>query len=198
KGDLRGLHLVWFDGDGVHTAKRRSDIPESARGRVRVESLSVESPDRLGPDRVYVADVRNPLANGSYPMHIERRATFDAWADHAQGRAEEARSFRFAGGDAPAKRTAATTAFGDPVIMYRTSWCGVCKKADKYFRERGVEVVEKDVERDPAAAREMSAKVSAHGLKPGAVPVIDIDGEVMQGFSRPRLDAILTRRLKSI
>ncbi len=73
-----------------------------------------------------------------------------------------------------------------PVIIYTTSWCGVCKAAKAHLRKRGVSFIEKDVEKDPAAAAEKEA------LAPGSgVPVISVGGEVLVGYDQAALDAML-------
>ena len=43
--------------------------------------------------------------------------------------------------------------------------------------------VDKDVEKDPAAAREMQQKLAKSGLHEGSIPVIDVRGKVMIGFN---------------
>ncbi len=78
----------------------------------------------------------------------------------------------------------------DPVILYSTSWCGYCRKTRSYLRRRGVAFIDKDVERDPAAARELREKVGNYR----GVPVLDIDGTIIRGFDVRRIDAALKRR----
>ena len=83
-GELDGLLLVWFDAEGLHTAQTRSEIPEAQRAAVRVDSLHVAPDERLDPDHVYVADLRNASQDGSYPVRKAARAWFDAQVDRAQ------------------------------------------------------------------------------------------------------------------
>lgn len=66
-----------------------------------------------------------------------------------------------------------------PVTLYSTSWCGVCKEARAFFRSKGVSFTDKDIEKDASAKAELDRKL------PGAtgVPVIDIGGDIMPGFS---------------
>src|SRR5690606_10354384 len=56
RGEAEGLLLVWFDEEGLHTASRRSEIPEAHRDAVRVDDLSLAPEERLDPELVYVAD----------------------------------------------------------------------------------------------------------------------------------------------
>jgi glutaredoxin len=64
------------------------------------------------------------------------------------------------------------------ITMYSTSWCPVCAKARSWLNGQGLAYSDLDVEKDDAAkrrARELNAR--------GSVPTIDIDGEVLVGFS---------------
>ena len=40
----------------------------------------------------------------------------------------------------------------DPVTMYTTTWCGFCRRLKSQLAREGIEVIEVDIERDPAAA----------------------------------------------
>ncbi|MEM7353904.1 MAG: glutaredoxin domain-containing protein [Acidobacteriota bacterium] len=64
------------------------------------------------------------------------------------------------------------------VTMYSTSWCGYCRKAGRLLGELGVSYVEKDIEKDATAKREHAAIARGRG-----VPVLDIGGTVVRGFS---------------
>jgi len=72
------------------------------------------------------------------------------------------------------------------VTIYTTTWCGFCQMAKKYMSQIGVQYEEKDVERDPAAATEAVQKSGQMG-----VPVIDVNGTIIVGFDKPRLDETL-------
>jgi glutaredoxin len=177
-GELDDLLLVWFDADGLHTAQNRSEIPEAQRAAVRIDSLNVAPDARLDPDHVYVADLRNPGQDGSYPVQKAPRAWFDAQVDRAKP-------------EPPALEASS-------VIVYKASWCGACKSAAAYLRSRHVQFVEKDVEKEPGASEEMLRKAQAKGLRPKGVPVIDFRGEIMLGFDQARLSALIDRYSKAI
>jgi glutaredoxin len=176
-GDLDGLLLTWFDADGVHTAQKRSEIPEAQRALVRVSSLQVAPDARLDPDHVYVADLRNPGSDGSFPVQKATRAWFDGQVDQAKPQAPVEDS---------------------NVIVYKASWCGACRSAAQYLRSRKVSFVEKDVEKEPGANAEMLRKAQAKGLRPRGVPVIDFRGEILLGFDQARLSALIERFAKAI
>jgi mycoredoxin len=39
-----------------------------------------------------------------------------------------------------------------PLTMYTTAWCGFCKRLKRQLAAEGIEMVEVDIEQDPAAA----------------------------------------------
>lgn len=72
------------------------------------------------------------------------------------------------------------------VVIYTTPTCGYCHQAKRFLNERGIPFTEHDVSRDRAAAQEMVNLTGQMG-----VPVITVDGEVIIGFDRPRLERLL-------
>ncbi len=75
------------------------------------------------------------------------------------------------------------------VVVYTMPTCGYCHQAKQYLAQRGVSFTEHDVAADPRAADEMVRLSGQRG-----VPVIVIDGQVVVGFDRPRLDQLLASR----
>lgn len=73
-------------------------------------------------------------------------------------------------------------------IIYSTSWCGYCKMAKQYLDSKNIQYTDKNIEEDSAAHAELMQKV--HGDFRG-VPVIDINGTIILGFDRPKIDAAL-------
>lgn len=72
------------------------------------------------------------------------------------------------------------------VIVYSTPTCPYCRAAKRYLASRGIPFEDIDVSRNRAAAIEMIRKSGQQG-----VPVLDINGEIIVGFDRPRIDAAL-------
>jgi glutaredoxin 3 len=72
------------------------------------------------------------------------------------------------------------------VKIYTTPTCGYCQMAKKYLTERGIKFIERDVSQDQAASDEM---VSISGQM--GVPVIVVDGKIVIGFDRPKLEQLL-------
>ena len=74
-------------------------------------------------------------------------------------------------------------------MVYTTPSCIFCKHVKAYLDEKGIEFDEIDVMANPAKAQEMIDKSQQMG-----VPVTDIDGEIIVGFDRPKLEAALVSR----
>jgi glutaredoxin 3 len=72
------------------------------------------------------------------------------------------------------------------VKIYTTPTCGYCHQAKSFLGQLGVKYQEYDVSMDERAAEEM-VKVSGQM----GVPVIVIDGQVVVGFDRGRLQELL-------
>lgn len=72
------------------------------------------------------------------------------------------------------------------ITIYSAPWCAFCHAAKQYFDSKGIAYTEKDVDEDPANARESVEKSGQTGI-----PVIDIDGTIIVGFDRPKIDAAL-------
>lgn len=63
------------------------------------------------------------------------------------------------------------------VVMYSASWCDVCKKARKYFKQNNIAFVEYDVETSEKGKRAFK-KLNGKG-----VPIILVNNKRMNGFS---------------
>ncbi|MBI4160265.1 glutaredoxin family protein, partial [Candidatus Wolfebacteria bacterium] len=70
--------------------------------------------------------------------------------------------------------------------IYTTPTCVYCKMTKAFFKENNVEYEEKDVSTDRAAADEMIQKSGQM-----AVPVLDIDGQILVGFDKEGLSRLL-------
>jgi len=74
------------------------------------------------------------------------------------------------------------------VTVYTTPTCSWCGAVKEHLRSNGIPFEEVDVAADMERAREMVEKSGQYG-----VPVIEIDGEIVIGFDRARIDALLGR-----
>lgn len=72
------------------------------------------------------------------------------------------------------------------ITIYTTPTCVYCKATKAFFKENNVAYEERDVSVDTKARDEMIAKSNQMG-----VPVIDIDGQIVTGFDRAKLQELI-------
>lgn len=72
------------------------------------------------------------------------------------------------------------------VVMYATSWCGVCRKTQALFDEIGLAYTYLDVDADPAARAERDRRSGGRQV----VPVVDWGGEIIIGYDGSRFRAL--------
>ncbi len=196
KDDSDAFLLTWIDDKGdFHVETRVADVPIMGRDAVRVVDPGRD--EAAKPDQVFVVDMRQVRPDGTYPVRTMARTDFDAIA---LARREKAGPTLANAGPPP---SSSATAAADPepgaaqpatrgvVVIYGAEWCGACHEAAKYFRRKGIAYIEKDIEKDPAAAREMQQKLARNGLHTGSIPVLDVRGKVIVGFSPGQVDAAL-------
>ena len=85
-----------------------------------------------------------------------------------------------------------TINIGKKVIIYTTNWCGYCKKAKKYFKEKGISYTEMDIERSK------KAKIQFEKLGGKGVPVILVGNKSMSGFSEAGFERLYSLTNKQI
>lgn len=76
------------------------------------------------------------------------------------------------------------------VIIYSTNWCAYCKMARQYMTGLDVPVEEKNIEEDEDAHKELMDKIGGNFR---GVPVIDINGDIILGFDRAKIDDSLKK-----
>lgn len=178
-------------------AKTPAEVPEGARGQVLV---APEDPELQGP-WLFVADLTKKAGAG-YEVRVVDRAEIEKQMAAAKPAPEPAAAApaappssapSVAGEPAPAAPVAAAVKDND-VIIYRTSWCGYCKKAAEYLRAKGVKFVEKDIEKDPNARKDMLARAQRAGVPQSSlqgVPILAVKGKIITGFDRGAIDRAL-------
>jgi glutaredoxin len=205
KDSSEGLLLTWIDDKGdFHVEQKVSDVPAVARDAVRV--IDPAHDEGTHGDRVFVADLRIARPDGNYSTHSMTRVEFDAIAlarrnghtatldDDAGARATaptasaEGNGNEIGGGGGGRDPNVAAR---PAVIIYGAEWCGPCHQAAAYLRKKGIPFVEKDVEADSGAAKEMREKLAKSGLHGGSIPVLDVRGKVLVGFSPSAVDDAL-------
>ena len=180
------LLFTWIDDKGeFHVEQKAASVPVSARDVVRVAD-PVKDPPKL--DDVFVVDLRNAGPEGKYTVKTMSRPEFEKLAvDRRQ-----------ANGGVLAERGAASALPAETrptVIIYGASWCGPCHQTMAYLKKRGVPFIEKDIEQDSGAAREMQAKLAAVGKRGGSIPVIDVRGKIIVGFDERAVDEALGKSM---
>ncbi len=186
------LLITWVDErGGTHQGATVSEVPDSARDRVRIITKTAGHGSLF-----YVANLNKKNEDGSYHVETMRSGT---WEDMLS-----ARRLAYRNAHAPPAAPKATASASGPAtpahsvsaIVYGASWCGPCHQATRYLKKRGAAVVEYDIEKEPARAKEMRRKMKAAGLRGGSIPVIDVGGVMLQGFSSRAIDRALTKASK--
>lgn len=75
------------------------------------------------------------------------------------------------------------------VKIYTTSTCFWCNAAKEFFKKKGIAFKEINVSASPIAQFEMIKKSNQMG-----VPVIDINGQIIVGFNKDRIEEVLGRK----
>jgi glutaredoxin len=188
RDDSTGLTFSYVTTDGgFQLAKRVADVPYEARDVVRVWS-EVSGDGIVGP-WVYVVDLRQRLADGTYKVDVMRREAFDEIAAKRRAKgAPLAPPGQGAGGAAPAPGSAESANGALVAIVYGAEWCKPCHQVQAYLKSKGISFVHKDIESDDGAEQEMRAKLRKAGLRAGSIPVIDIGGKILIGFAPDEID----------
>ncbi|MFN3197037.1 MAG: glutaredoxin family protein [Bradymonadia bacterium] len=162
------------------------DVPRKAREAVLVVDLNQSPEERRAGRYAQVFDLRKKQADGTYPgrvislvniQRVPQAAARRLLADEKQTvQAEKAEKKR------PAR-----------VIMYSTKWCGYCKKAKRFMERKKIPYIEKDIETDPQAMKELGTKIAASGKKIRGVPVFDLGGKLVPGFDKNKILAYHTQ-----
>jgi len=72
------------------------------------------------------------------------------------------------------------------ITIYSATWCAFCHMAKSYLESKNVKYKDIDVDHDANAAQELVRKTGQAGI-----PVLEIGGETIIGFDRPKIDAAL-------
>ncbi|MDX2054684.1 MAG: glutaredoxin domain-containing protein [Polyangiaceae bacterium] len=182
--DTKHLMLTWVDESGdFKVVEKIADVPASQRTQVRVV---VVGQDAGTGEAVYVADLTQKDAAGHYSVKSMSRTDWDG----VGAAKRKARLEQLAPGSEKAEQAAANLADG-PIIIYGASWCKPCHDAENYLRGKGLKVVKKDIEEDPLANQEMREKLQRSHLPGASIPIIDIRGRLLVGFSAGAIDEAL-------
>lgn len=200
KADTPNLLLTWIDEKGdFHVVQKPADVPTGGRKSVRV--VVTDNAEGTG-EVVYVANLDETAPDGSYRLKTMTRA---AW-DELGASLRKARLEALAPSAAPPPSAAPVAEPGAPgapprapkapgikvvAIVYGASWCKPCHAAEDYLKGRGVTVVMKDIEASEAAQAEMQQKLARVGRAGASIPVIDVMGQILVGYSPGALDGAI-------
>lgn len=89
---------------------------------------------------------------------------------------------------APAPHALAAARRRVSITMYGAPWCGYCRRAERWLRASAISFVLHDVDAEPSAAQRLRT------INPrGSVPVFEIDGDVIVGYSESALERAIDR-----
>lgn len=184
--ESRDLLLTWVDEQGdFHVVQQIAQVPEHARGRVRVVITTLEAGTG---DLVYVADLRTKQADGGYPTQTMTRTE---WEEIGASR-RKSRIEALAPSAVPSAPASAASPGQVEVVLYGAEWCGACRQAERYLRDRGVPVTRQDIEKNPLAQAELERKLTQANLpRTAQIPIIDIGGQLLVGFAPGAVDRAL-------
>lgn len=173
---------TWIEeGGGYKVARSRSEIPEDRRGVVRVQETGNPPSD---PAKVWVADLRTPQG-GRYAVQSMSRAEFEGLAAGQRPSSPP--------DPVPTPSDGSASEDSPQVVMYMTSTCPVCRRARSWLSKQGVSFVERNIQRDPNAARELQQKAQQQGVPADGVPIFEISGRLIPGFDQRALSQALGR-----
>lgn len=198
--DTPNLLLTWIDDKGdMHVELEVAGVPAEGRSLVRVVVSDREAGTK---DAFYVVDLTAKGADGGYTAKTMSRR---AWETEVEKRraayiAKVSPTPKPAPSAAPANTDAANRNDKPPpgasdvtVIIYGASWCKPCHDVGDYLKSKGIRFVHKDIEDDRNAAIEMRDKLEKSGQRGGSIPVIDVRGQILVGFSPHALDRALAK-----
>ncbi len=74
------------------------------------------------------------------------------------------------------------------IVLYSVSWCPHCMEAKEYLASHNIPYINRDVEMDDEAMKELTEKYKSTGVP---LIVIGNDEKVVKGFNREKFEKIL-------
>lgn len=212
RDDTPNMMLTWIDPHGgTHVETSTKSVPEAERRMVRVVISDQEAGTK---DPIYVVDLTRgdggtyraeTISRRQWEEEIERRRSNLDLADLDETERERPAIPRAPNGPVPLPPPELPPSpFGpDPdvpqkpavpglvVVVYGAEWCQPCHAALDHLKRRDVKADYKDIDKDSAAREEMRAKLAKIGKPSAAIPVIDVGGQIIVGYSAGALDKAL-------
>ena len=203
KEDTPDLLLTWVDERGeTHSALRPSEVPQEGKALVRVVVADREEGTR---DPLYVVDLTKAGADGSFTARAMSRREWESVLSMRRDAYLGKLSPKTAapatpGSGAPSAPPAPSSAAPAPasnlvVVIYGAEWCKPCHQAEAHLKSKGIAVVVKDIDESREAAVEMRQKLEKAGRRGGSIPVIDVRGQILVGYSRSELDRAVAKAM---
>ncbi len=187
------LLFTYVESNGkLATTDKPEKVPKVTRRIVRIMGKGNGEPKRRNNSNVEVIDLRELLAKGKTQPRVMSHEAFETVA---LAQLPPGDSCALAGPHGPPLPEGPETTkspSGPPiVILYGTRWCGTGTAARQYLVSNLIPFISKDIENDPAAARELQQKCSRFGIKADRVPILDVRGRLTVGFDEGRMDGLL-------
>jgi glutaredoxin 3 len=79
------------------------------------------------------------------------------------------------------------------IVLYSVSWCPHCKDAKEYLTNHNIPFMNRDVELDDGAMRDLTEKYKSTGVP---VIVLGNDEKIIKGFDRDKFEKVLNEMSK--
>lgn len=197
--DTPNLMLTWIDARGAtHVEIAPADVPAEGRRLVRV---LIADKDDGAKDPIYVANLEEKESGSFVAKSWSRSAWESEIAKKREGYLAEVAPPKPPpppaappGSSEPATPpppSSVAVPSGMTVIIYGAAWCKPCHQAADWLKEHGVPAIMKDIDQSPDAEAEMVAKLQKAGMRRGSIPVIDVGGKILVGYSERQLQQAL-------
>ena len=191
--DTPNLLLTWLSDDGDFRVEEQIDkVPPEHRKQVRV---ALTDQTAGSGSSVYVADLSVKREDGTYAVSSLPRAEWEKLgADKRKTRMEAfapnaptgaAGSSGASSGEEPSAHPPdlGITDSAVTAIVYGADWCKPCHDAERYLKSLGVAVTKKNIEESRSAQAEMQEKLARAHRTGSSIPVIDVMGRILIGYS---------------
>jgi glutaredoxin len=186
--DTADLLFTWIDDKGgTGTGVSISEVPDGSKAMVRITTK-----EHGHGGSFYIADLSEKSSDGTYAVQVIKRGE---WEAELTKRRDGYRAKHAPPSVAPTAGKAAPKGVIQ-AIVYGASWCGPCHQAARFLKKRGISVIEHDIEKNPRYAKEMMRKLKRAGRGGSSIPVIDVAGTILQGFSARALDVAIQKARK--
>jgi glutaredoxin len=171
------LIFRYMDKGAIKLVTSLNDVPEANRHAIYVDDLSVSPALRQSERYLQRYDLSQPPGSeGSYQGTPVLRTEVEAQIVRMRPKPKAKASSREATPSTKALQKA-------KVVLYSTKSCGYCRKARAFLAKNKVPFKERDIEKSPAARKELEIKAQRAGVRVNGVPVLDVNGQIIPGYN---------------